>query len=75
MKLAVIVLSTAVVIASAPAVFAQGVSSKTPGHEMQKSTERKLATVLQTTLRAIGCRPTDRKRAIRELSVTRLLRF
>ncbi len=36
MKLAVIALSTAVVIAFAPAVFAQGVSSKTPGHEMQK---------------------------------------
>jgi hypothetical protein len=36
MKLAVIALSTAAVIASAPAVFAQGVSSKTPGHEMQK---------------------------------------
>jgi hypothetical protein len=31
MKLAVIALSIA-----APAVFAQGVSSKTPGHEMQK---------------------------------------
>ncbi len=36
MKLAVIALSTAAIIASAPAVFAQGVSSKTPGHEMQK---------------------------------------
>ena len=36
MKLAVIALSTAAVIASAPEVFAQGVSSKTPGHEMQK---------------------------------------
>jgi hypothetical protein len=35
MKLAVIALSTALVIASA-AVFAQGVSSKTPGHHMQK---------------------------------------
>ena len=37
MKLAVIALSTAALIASAPAVFAQGVSSKTPGHEMQQS--------------------------------------
>jgi hypothetical protein len=36
MKLAIIALSTAAVIASAPAVLAQGVSSKTPGHEMQK---------------------------------------
>jgi hypothetical protein len=36
MKLAVIALSTAVVIASAPAVLAQGMSSKAPGHEMQK---------------------------------------
>jgi hypothetical protein len=36
MKLAVIALSTAAVIASAPAVLAQGSSSKTPGHEMQK---------------------------------------
>jgi hypothetical protein len=36
MKLAVIALSTAALIASAPAMFAQGVSSKAPGHEMQK---------------------------------------
>ena len=36
MKLAIIALSTAALIASATAVFAQGVSSKTPGHEMQK---------------------------------------
>jgi hypothetical protein len=36
MKLAVIALPTAALIASAPAMFAQGVSSKTPGHEMQK---------------------------------------
>jgi hypothetical protein len=36
MKLSVIALSTAAVIAFAPAVFAQGASSKTPGHEMQK---------------------------------------
>jgi hypothetical protein len=36
MKLAVIALSTAAVIACAPAVFAHGASSKTPGHEMQK---------------------------------------
>jgi hypothetical protein len=36
MKLTVIALSTAAVIAYAPAVLAEGVSSKTPGHEMQK---------------------------------------
>jgi len=36
MKLAVIALSTAAVIASAPVVFAQGAPSKTPGREMQK---------------------------------------
>jgi hypothetical protein len=36
MKLAVIALSTAAVIASAPAVFAHSASSKTPGHEMQR---------------------------------------
>jgi hypothetical protein len=36
MKLAMIAISTAALIVSAPAVFAQGVSSKTPGHEMQE---------------------------------------
>jgi hypothetical protein len=36
MKLAVVALSTAAVIAFAPAVFAQGASSQTPGHHMQK---------------------------------------
>jgi hypothetical protein len=41
MKLAIIALSTAVLIASAPAVFAQGVSSKTPGHEMQQKGSKK----------------------------------
>ena len=35
MKHAMIAISTAALIVSAPAVFAQGVSSKTPGHEMQ----------------------------------------
>lgn len=35
MKLA-IALSTAALIASSPALFAQGVSNKTPGHEMQE---------------------------------------
>ncbi|MBR0705830.1 MULTISPECIES: hypothetical protein [Bradyrhizobium] len=36
MKARIIALAAAVVMATAPAVFAQGVSSKTPGHEMQK---------------------------------------
>lgn len=36
MKLTVIGLSIVALVASAPAVFAQGVSSKTPGHEMQE---------------------------------------
>jgi hypothetical protein len=39
MKFAIIALSTAALIASAPAVFAQGVSSKTPGHQMQNATK------------------------------------
>jgi hypothetical protein len=36
MKLTMIAISAAALIVSAPAVFAQGVSSKTPGHEMQE---------------------------------------
>src|SRR6266704_1082477 len=36
MKLTIIAFSAAALIASSPAVFAQGVSSKTPGHEMQQ---------------------------------------
>jgi hypothetical protein len=36
MKYTVIALSAAALIATAPAVFAQGASSKTPGHEMQE---------------------------------------
>ena len=39
MKLAIIALTTAALIASAPAAFAQGVSNKTPGHQMQKATK------------------------------------
>lgn len=35
MKLTIIALSAATLIATGPVVFAQGVSSKTPGHEMQ----------------------------------------
>jgi len=35
MKHAIVALSAVALIASAPAVFATGVSSKTPGHEMQ----------------------------------------
>jgi hypothetical protein len=36
MKFAMIAISAAALIVSAPAVFAQGASSKTPGHEMQQ---------------------------------------
>jgi hypothetical protein len=36
MKLAIIVLSTAALVASAPTVFAQGSSGKAPGQEMQE---------------------------------------
>ncbi|MBH5389600.1 hypothetical protein [Bradyrhizobium diversitatis] len=41
MKAMIIALSAAVVMATAPAVFAQGVSSKTPGHEMQQIGSKK----------------------------------
>ncbi|MCK1744650.1 hypothetical protein IVA80_28490 [Bradyrhizobium sp. 139] len=41
MKSKIIALSAAVVMATAPAVFAQGVSSKTPGHEMQQTGSKK----------------------------------
>lgn len=41
MKFAIIAVSAAAMIASAPAVFAQGVSSKTPGHEMQDRGSKK----------------------------------
>jgi hypothetical protein len=41
MKHAIIVLSAACLMASAPVAFAQGVSSKSPGHEMQKKGSKK----------------------------------
>ncbi len=41
MKTKIIALSAAVLMAAAPAVFAQGVSSKTPGHEMQQKGSKK----------------------------------
>jgi hypothetical protein len=41
MKTKIIALSTAVLMATAPAVFAQGTSSKTPGHEMQQKGSKK----------------------------------
>jgi hypothetical protein len=41
MKTKIIALSAAVLMATAPAVFAQGVSSKTPGHEMQQKGSKK----------------------------------
>ena len=40
MKLAALALSTALVIAFAPAVFAQSVSSKAPGHEMRAKAKK-----------------------------------
>jgi len=43
MKLAIIAVSTIALIAAAPAVFAQGVSSKTPGHEMQHKSSKKVS--------------------------------
>ncbi|WP_407112455.1 hypothetical protein [Bradyrhizobium sp. LMG 9283] len=41
MKARIIALSAVVVMATAPAVLAQGVSSKTPGHEMQQMGSQK----------------------------------
>jgi hypothetical protein len=41
MKRAIIAFSAVALIASAPAVFAQGVSNKTPGHEMQQKGPKK----------------------------------
>lgn len=41
MKRMIIALSATALIATAPAVFAQGVSSKTPGHEMQNKGSKK----------------------------------
>ncbi|MCK1718548.1 hypothetical protein [Bradyrhizobium sp. 141] len=41
MKTTIIALSAAVVVATAPAVFAQGVSSKAPGQEMQQTGSKK----------------------------------
>jgi hypothetical protein len=41
MKTKIIALSAAVLMATAPAVFAQGVSSKTPGQEMQQTGSKK----------------------------------
>jgi hypothetical protein len=40
-KTKIISLSVAVVMATAPAVFAQGMSSKTPGQEMQQTGSKK----------------------------------
>jgi hypothetical protein len=41
MKTAIIALSAAALIVTAPAVFAQGVSSKAPGQEMQAKSPKK----------------------------------
>jgi hypothetical protein len=42
MKTKIIALSAAVLMATAPAAFAQGTSSKTPGHEMQHKSSKKV---------------------------------
>ncbi len=65
MKLAIVALSTAAMIVSAPAVFAQGVASKTPRYEIQKH-GKKLAIVPPAKLGVTGCGPIDRMRAVRE---------
>jgi hypothetical protein len=41
MKKTIVALSSLAFVVSAPAVFAQGVSSKTPGHEMQEKGSKK----------------------------------
>ncbi|WFU44868.1 hypothetical protein QA640_21860 [Bradyrhizobium sp. CB82] len=41
MKAKIIALSAALVMAAPPAVFAQGTSSQTPGHEMQQMGSKK----------------------------------
>jgi hypothetical protein len=41
MKTVIIALSAIALVGTAPAVFAQGVSSKTPGHEMQTMGSKK----------------------------------
>lgn len=41
MKMTIIALSAAVAMAAAPAVLAQGVSSKAPGQEMQQTGSKK----------------------------------
>ena len=41
MKTKIIALSAAVLMATAPVALAQGVSSKTPGHEMQQKGSKK----------------------------------
>jgi hypothetical protein len=41
MKLAIIAVFAAALVTSAPAAFAQGASSKTPGHEMQDKGSKK----------------------------------
>jgi hypothetical protein len=45
MKRVIIALSAAALVASAPAVYAMGVSSKTPGHQMQQTKKSTKSTV------------------------------
>ena len=41
MRLAIITLSTVAILAAAPIAYAQGVTNKTPGHEMQEKGSKK----------------------------------
>ena len=68
MKRTIIAFSTAALIAAAPAALAQGVTSKAPGlqHKVSKKHHPR------ATPRCVRCKPRARRRAIRELPVTRL---
>jgi len=68
MKKAIIVLSAATLFAAAP-VFAQSASSKAPGHELRAKKGHPGGQV-----QGARCKPTARERAIRALTVTRLLK-
>ena len=71
MKTTIITLSAAALIATAPAVLAQGAPSKTPS--LQHKVSKKHHPSVSATLPCARCKPRARRRAIRELSVTRLV--
>jgi hypothetical protein len=72
MKAAIIALSAATLFAAAP-VFAQSVSSKAPGHEM-RAKAKKGHPGASGYLQDARCKPTARRKAIRALPVTRLVK-